>query len=374
MENKRLSHFNISWKEKEEYCQWLCEGRSNTEAKCTLCDCYFSVGNGGISQVQQHASGVRHASKITATTGQKKLQFNSAGIVTLESGSGMRFNHDEQVMRAEVILLFRLVKYNHSFSSQEDLTETLKYIFPNNDIVKDLSLASTKSSYSIAYGLGPHYHAELVEDIKRSYYSLIVDETTTQQNIKQLDLHIRYWSLTEHKISARYLNSCFLGHATADVMKDNIVKCLSDDGLSLTKMIMLSTDGPNVNKSLRNKLIDAQKDLGCPPLVDVGSCNLHTIHNSFKAGVNSVSHWSVEEFLTDIFYYFKNFPSRQEDYRELCATFNGEDSIRKFTRFVESRWLSMSPVTVRILENWECLCQYFLHGKFDSQNEKKFTI
>ena len=95
-------------------------------------------------------------------------------------------------MHAEVVLLFQLIKYNHSFSSNDDLTETLKFIFPGNNIIRDMSLASTKSSYSIAYSLGSYYHAELVDDIKRSYFSLIVDETTTQQNMKQLFIHVRY--------------------------------------------------------------------------------------------------------------------------------------------------------------------------------------
>ena len=34
MEKNRVTHFNNTWKEKD-YCLWLCEGRSNTEAKGT---------------------------------------------------------------------------------------------------------------------------------------------------------------------------------------------------------------------------------------------------------------------------------------------------------------------------------------------------
>ena len=133
---------------------------------------------------------------------------------------------------------------------------------------------------------------------------------------------------------------------------------------------MLSSDGPNVNKSLKNKLFDTLKALRCPSLVDIDSCNLHTIHNAFKTGVTSVSHWSIEEFLSDIFYYFKNFLSRAENYKEVCAAFNNDDINNKFMRFVDNRWLSISPVTARGLENWEYFCQYFLHGKFGFQMKK----
>ena len=137
------------------------------------------------------------------------------------------------------------------------MTETLKYIFSDNNIVRDMSLASTKSSIPLLIALTHIIMLSLwMTSRDQSYFSLIVDKTT-QQNMKQLDIYVRYWSLMENKIAARYLNSCFLGHATADIMKDNIVKCLTEDELSLAKMIMLSSDGSNVNKSLKNKLVNA---------------------------------------------------------------------------------------------------------------------
>ena len=178
-------------------------------------------------------------------------------------------------------------------------------------------------------------------------------------NIKQLDIHVRYWSLMENKIAARHLNSCFLGHATADIMKNNIVKCLTDDRLSLAKMIMLSSDGPNTNKSVKNKFANAQKALGCPSLVDIGSCNLPTIHNAFK----QECHIGVlKNFLLTSSIIVKIFHPVQRIVMKFVLL-----SIITINLGVDSRWLSISPVTAYVLENWECLCQYFLHRKFDSQ-------
>jgi len=65
-----------------------------------------------------------------------------------------------------------------------------------------------------------------------------------------LDLHVKYWSMEAGRICTRYINSCYLGHATADIMKEAIANSLSTDGLSLVRMIHFSSDGPNVNKSL----------------------------------------------------------------------------------------------------------------------------
>jgi len=53
------------------------------------------------------------------------------------------------------------------------------------------------------------------------------------------------------------------------------------DGLSLKTLIMLSSDGPNVNKSLFKHLYADCKDAGSCGLLDDGICNLHKMHNAF---------------------------------------------------------------------------------------------
>ena len=161
----------------------MCKGHISTEAKCKLCDVFFSVAGSRFSQVLQHARGLKHVSR-SAATGQTRLQVADNGTVTLQPGTGRAFCHDDQVTQAEIVILFRLVMYNYSFASHDDLIEVLKYLFPEDTIIRDMSLASTKSAYGNAYGLGAYYHSELVNDISQSYFSLTVDKITTQQNKK----------------------------------------------------------------------------------------------------------------------------------------------------------------------------------------------
>lgn len=271
-------------------------------------------------------------------------------------------------------MLFRLATHNYSFSSYDDLVDVLKYVLPQDDIVRDMSLASKKCSYSLAYGLGPYYHLQLVEDVRREYFSLIIDETTTQQNKKQLDLLVKYWSAQTHRIQTRYLTSCFLGHATADVMNNSVLSVLSADGWSLQKMVMLSSDGPNVNISLKRKLDEEIKAVGGQSLVDIGSCTLHTVHNALHKGLTAVPHWGIDEFVTDVYYWFKNYPSRQEDFLSVRSAITDDEISSTFKRFVDNRWLSLGPVIDRLLQNFDRLCEFFLKGKFDSatSNSSRF--
>lgn len=367
---KRNTHFNNSWTLKTECCTWLVASRLSTEARCTICDTTFSVASSGFAQVQQHATTSKHRAKLTTTSNQTKLLISSTGTVTMKPGTGQALCHDDKVTRAEILMLFRMVKHNYSLASHDDLIEVLKLAFPDDDIVKDMSLASTKSSYSIAYGIGPFFHSALVNDVQREFYSLIVDETTTQQSTKQLDLHVKYWSNKEDKVATRYLGSCFLGHATAEIMNNNIIAVLSNDGLSIQKLLMLSCDGPTVNVALKKRLDNEIKDAGGKSLIEIGPCNLHVVHNAFRTGLNAVPSWSVQEFVTDIFYWFKNYPSRREDYISVHAAFTDEEICVKFLRFVDNRWLSMGPVVVRIIQQFDVLREFFLKGKFDSTTKE----
>ena len=104
--------------------------------------------------------------------------------------------------------------------------------------------------------------------------------------------------LTENIIATRYLSSSFLGHAAAQIMLDNITMMLSEDGLSLTKMKMLSSDGPNVNEEIKALVIN---------LVNIGSWNLHPVHIALKIGVNAVSSWGDENFYL-MFHWLKKLP------------------------------------------------------------------
>jgi len=75
-------------------------------------------------------------------------QTNSLSL-TLQSSSERHLCHDDQVTRAEIVMLFRLVKHNYSFSSYDDLTEILKYVFDKDDVVRDMSLGHSMPNGTI---------------------------------------------------------------------------------------------------------------------------------------------------------------------------------------------------------------------------------
>jgi len=108
------------------------------------------------------------------------------------------------------------------------LVKVLRASF-SDPVAHGMNLSATKASYSVAFGLGPYYHEAVINDMQNAWYSLLVDETTTYQNLQQFDMHVRYWSRSDDKIVRKYLSSAFLGHARADDLLKSIteIRCAS---------------------------------------------------------------------------------------------------------------------------------------------------
>ena len=103
------------------------------------------------------------------------------------------------------------------------------------------------------------------------------------------------------------------------------MEALSKDCLPLVKMLHRGCDGPNVNKSLKNQLNESIVQLGGKPLIDIGSCNLHVVHNGFHAGISSVDQsWGVEDLMSDLFTFFKKYSSRAENFTVIQEALNTE--------------------------------------------------
>lgn len=127
--------------------------------------------------------------------------------------------------------------------------------------------------------------------------------------------------------------------------------------LRLSKVLMLSMDGPNVNLSVAKKMNESLALENSPELVDFGTCTLHKVHNSFSKSISSLS-LDIDQLANDIFGFFKLSAARREDLNEIQKLLDCE---QKFAlRHVNSRWLTLGPVINRIIVVYPSLNEYFL--------------
>ena len=232
-------------------------------------------------------------------------------------------------------------------------------MFPDSPIAADIKLSRTKVSYLLADGMGPHFKQELILDLCKSEgkFSLHFDETTQAQVKKQMDLRIRYWSSMNNEVWCRYYRSIFFGHAEADKVSKSMMDAFQEDKIPVNKLSALGMDGPNVNKAITSKLssLIKAKEPDHPGMTDIGSCNMHVVHNSFGKGIDEYGS-VVEHLCLDLFYLFKHSAARREDYKSLQIDMDVEAN--KFQRHTEGRWLSLGPSVERLLEQWDAITAF----------------
>jgi surfactin synthase thioesterase subunit len=88
-------------------------------------------------------------------------------------------------------------------------------------------------------------------------------------------------------VVTKYYRTILLGHAQATVVAGEILDALSTDGINIKNLLMLGRDNPNVNKTVEKIINDAMKKVD-GELLDIGSCDLHVVHNGFKAGMINI--------------------------------------------------------------------------------------
>ena len=176
-----------------------------------------------------------------------------------------------------------------------------------------------------------------VEDIQRipnTYYTLHFDESTNAQIKKQMDILVRYYSEVHGEVKVGFLKAVMFGHAFAKTVADEIWRTLQQSGLSPRFLLSLSSDGPNVNKSIKQSINNKLEEHFKRQLVDTGSCQIHIAHNSLRKGIEAYGE-AIENLCIDLFYFFKLSASRRDDYLAIEQKLDLDEIV--FLRHVESR-------------------------------------
>ena len=102
-------------------------------------------------------------------------------------------------------------------------------------------------------------------------------------------------------------------------------------------------------------------------LLNIGTCGLHTLHNSFKSGYSATT-WRIEEQMIASYYLFHESPARTDDFKK----YGNPD---KFI-LSQHRWLANASVFKRAAELRPALSKYVQAakaGKCSCPSVKSFT-
>ena len=326
---------------------------TDTSLWCNLCQKSVAVDHSGLSQVNQHAKTKEHKLKSDARFSTSQPRFEKVGSTFEYSSKPL----GTRVFEAECLWAFKVAEEDWSFTSCDSLKVLFQRMFPG-EVSEKFSMAHTKMSYVVCHGLSEVLLVELVDDVNNSVgtITLLLDETTTAQVKKQCDFLVQYWSEKEDQVVTRYLTSTFFAHTSADEMQKMVLDILESCDISIDKFANLSTDGPNINKGLHQRLDQKLREDLHHGLLPWNPCTLHKVHTGFHNGLLEYGK-DLENLAFDLHGWFKIAPCKREDFMQVAVDFQNEVIFAVFKRnealfyrHVECRWLTLVPALKKIEE------------------------
>lgn len=313
----------------------------------------FSIEK-GFYAVNRHSESEKHKSNYELKKGPKQLSL----IPGSSSQPALKLvSTKDSAYTAELIWCMKLVSSNIPISICKGIDNLFDSMFPGA-MPQHFPLNPTKASYLITDALAPYFREKWLKELQNSYYSLMFNETTNSAGFKELHIRVRFWSKSKGKVMSNHLETYFLGHSTAAVIVKHLLAALDNGGISMAFMLMLSCDGPNVNKTVFRSLNEKVKVDRNRPLIDIGFCNLHLLHNAFMKGLVEFG-INASDLVIALYHYFDGWPSRREDFNTVLAEKNFKEV--NLIKHVTSRWLTLEPAVLRVLEVWDGIIHYFLH-------------
>jgi hypothetical protein len=83
-------------------------------------------------------------------------------------------------------------------------------------------------------------------------------------------------------------------------------------------------------------------------LLDIGSCNLHIVHNAFENGMKQLSHLSIDCLLRNVYSWMKSSAGRKSDFLEVQKEYSQDGKLPLY--YAKWLWLSVIPSIARTIQ------------------------
>ena len=222
----------------------------------------------------------------------------------------------DEILQAEIRWTLKTVESKYSQRSCENTAALFTAMFPDS---VNFQLQRTKCGYFVNQGIAPHFLQLLYEEIRLSpYYTVSFDESLNKSLQRgQMDVLIRYWNTDVSMAETRYLKSEFMGGAKAEQILETFESGIAK--LKAEELLQLSSDGPNVNLKFLKLHSEKRESLELSPVLDIGTCGLHTMHGSMKAAVKK-SGWAVSKTLKAMWKLLDESPARRDIYESVTES------------------------------------------------------
>lgn len=339
-----IQNYKKEWESNPLFNAWLQPSqRGNQYFHCKVCndDCL-----GGIGAIKKHASTRKHSSKSTAASMQVSV-FDMPSVsrnVSVEC-------HAKQL---EINIASFIAEHNLPFRTTDHLVQLIKKAANDPDACKKITCNRTKCAALINNVLGATSFDTLVSMLRRTKFSLLVDESTDCSSIKHLAIVCRVVG------DNMCVQDNFLGLLPiADATATNIYKTIKDFFVEnkipyKDNLIGLAADGAHSMMGEHHSLKTLLK--GDIPHLFVLKCICHSLALCSSYACEKIPK-EIEDFVRNVYTYMAYSYKRQMEFKSFQDF--ADVKPHKLLHPSQTRWLSLLSVIKRVLEQYNALKLYF---------------
>ncbi|KAL1448682.1 hypothetical protein WDU94_000558 [Cyamophila willieti] len=206
----------------------------------------------------------------------------------------------------------------------------------------------------------------MVKDVGQSYFSIIVDESTSIDTKKMMCLMIRYCSTASKKVVTVFYRLVEIDGGDAVTMVTAFKEQLIKDGLNIHKLIGIGVDGANVMVGKHHSFSSILKET-VPHLIVV-KCVAHSLHLAAEYACKSLPQ-ELDYIIKESYSWFSCSTKRQIDFSLLYETLTDKKPL-KLDKLSGTRWLARYQAIEKIIDQWDALKLHFQVNQAKCYNAK----
>ena len=270
------------------------------------------------------------------------------------------------VSHMEGMVLLFVAKYSFPFSSAQNIVELCKEIIHDPKTVNKLQVARTAASYKMRNGLARGLGKQLVDKLKKGFFSFNIDEATSATLHKVLTLLESYFCSTKNEVAVEHLGSLNLPTVNSETVFKAVVNLMDEKNLPFSNLMAVLMDSCSVMRGSKSGFEVKLRENVASDLTDIDGDACHCIHNASKKFTEIVNK-HLEILFWDIYNDFKWLEDLRVILEEMCECL--DISYRRPEMFVSTRWLTVYDISISTIYMFDVYV--VLYFSFLNKQDKK---
>lgn len=158
----------------------------------------------------------------------------------------------DRIVNLESMLVSFLAEKSLPFSLAPDILELAKALSNDRKALSELKMHHTAATYKLQYGVAKTFQEKLSEDLKKNYFSLNIDESTSNNFQKIVTVLVNFPN-ENRDIVTKHLSSFSVVKANSEALFQGIVKIFEENNIPWNNLMSVLLDSCNVMRGKKKK-------------------------------------------------------------------------------------------------------------------------